>query len=107
MGMVGLWQDYLNKMGIPYKVSLAAVPLSQLWAMGASSGCCNAYYPTAGYGANIQGLFFPYIYGQNGAAAVNGWVIKNPCIWNPISGFGSLDVGNLVYYGTQMLGLDK
>ena len=24
MGMVGLWQDYLNKMGIPYKVGLAA-----------------------------------------------------------------------------------
>ena len=107
MAMIGLWQDYLNKMGIPYEVGLAAVPLSQLWAMEASSGYCNAYYPTAGYGTNTQGLFFPSIYGQNGATAVNGWVIKNPCVWNPVNGFGSLDVGNLVYYGTQMLGLDK
>ncbi|ABW00856.1 S53 family peptidase [Caldivirga maquilingensis] len=103
MGMVALWQDYLNKAGIPYQVGLAAVPLSQIWATEAGSSFCNAYYPTSVYGTNTHGVFYPSIYGQNGATAVNGWVIKNPCIWNPVNGFGSLDVGNLVYYGTQLL----
>lgn len=101
MAMVSLWQDYINKNGISYTIGLAAPVLAQLWYM--EGGSCSAYYPVGSYGTNTHGAFYPTVYGQNGALANSGWFVKNPCAWNPVTGLGSLDVGNLAYYGTPIV----
>ncbi len=101
MAMVTLWQDYINKMGISYRVGLAAPPLAQLWYE--EGGGCSAYYPVSSYGSNTHGVFYPVVYGQNGALHNSGWFVKDPCAWSPVTGLGSINVGNLAYYGTYLV----
>ncbi len=91
MAMTALWQDYISSKGMNYKIGQAAPVAYQLWyELGR-----NAYT-----GSNP--IFINVAYGFNGANSATGWVVR-PYEWNPVTGLGSFNVGNLAFYGTPLL----
>lgn len=91
MAMTAVWQSYINGKGINYKIGQAAPVMYQLWYMLGR----NAYTGNHPIFINVQ-------YGFNGANSATGWMVR-PYEWNPVTGIGSLNVGNLAYYGTPIL----
>ncbi|MFP3045776.1 MAG: S53 family peptidase [Thermocladium sp.] len=91
MAMMSVWQSYINGKGINYKIGQAAPVMYQLWYMLGR----NAFTGNHPIFINVQ-------YGFNGANSATGWMVR-PYEWNPVTGIGSLNVGNLAYYGTPLL----